>query len=104
MALPAPEFAVKLVPAATWTPGGVDFVPITLSGSDIDLTDPEGVTGGYSCRAVQIGATGGNLKVITLRGVERTIPVAANATVQVGACVIGSSSSGTSATPVGVIL
>ena len=110
MPVSSPEFAIKLVTAATWTPGGVDFLPITVTGADIDLTDPDGVTGGYSCRAVQIGGTAGNLVVMTLRSggldtpASRTIPVAANSTVQVGACVIAGSANGTTCTPVGVYL
>lgn len=105
-----PSAAIKLVPAASWTPGAVDFLPITLSGADVDLTDPDGPTGGYSCRAVKVGGTAGNLVVMTLRSgglgtpVARTIPVAANEVVQCGCCVIAGSANGTTATPIGVYL
>lgn len=99
---------IKLVKSSGWTAVGVDFLPITLSGDPVDLTDPEGPTGGYSARAVQIGATGGNLVCMTLASggsfTSRTVPVAANTTVQLGVCYIFGSGGGTTATPVGVLL
>lgn len=104
MSLTAPAYAIKLVKQAEWNPCGVGYRAITLSGGQIDLTDPEGVTGGYSARAVKIGSTAGNLVCIDLTGTETTIPVAANETVSIGMCVIGGSGAGTSATPIGVIL
>lgn len=110
MPVTPPSAAIKFVRAASWTPGGLDFLPITLSGSDVDLTDPAGPTDGYCARAVKIGATGGNLVVMTVRSgglstpVARTIPVSANTVEQVGACVIASSANGTTCTPVGVYL
>ncbi len=104
MSLPAPGFPIQLVRSATWAAGAVDYVPITLSGDPIDLTDPEGVTGGYSCRAIKVGSTAGNVVFISLRGEERTYPAAAGEVIQCGACVIAGSGDGTSATPVGVLL
>lgn len=110
MPVTPPSAAIKFVRSASWTPGGVDFLPITLSGADVDLTDPDGPTGGYSARAVQIGSTAGNLVVMTVRSgglgtpVARTIPVAANSVVQVGCCVVAGSANGTTCTPVGVFL
>lgn len=94
----------KFHPAAAYCPTGIDYVPITLSGGDIDLTDPAGPTGGYCARAVQIGGTGGNLVVDTLIGTQRTVPVAANQLVELSVSKVYSSADGTSATPVGVYL
>lgn len=100
--------AVQYHPAAAFTPTAVDYVPITLGGANIDLTDPSGVTGGYCARSVQIGGTAGNLVVETVSStgaaVTRTIPVAANAVVPVGVAKIYSAANGTTATPVGVYL
>jgi hypothetical protein len=47
-------------PAAAFTPGGVQTIPLTL-GSDADLTLTAGQTGGYMARAIQNGGTPGNL-------------------------------------------
>ena len=104
MSLPTPAFPIKLVRSAIWTPEGVGYRPITLSGDPIDLTDPEGPTGGYSCRRIKVGSTAGNVVFIGLDGTETTYPAAANEVIDVGACVIGDTEAGTSATPVGVIL
>lgn len=56
----APSGPFKLHPAAGFTPGGVQTIPLTL-GADVDLTAPAGPTGGYIARAILIGGTAGNL-------------------------------------------
>lgn len=96
--------AQKLHPAAAWNPTAIDYVPISLSGADVDLTDPAGVTGGYCARAVKIGGTGGNLVVDTLISTGITIPVAANEIVQCCVTKVYSSGNGTTCTPVGVFI
>ena len=47
-------------PAAAFTPGGVETIPLTL-GADVDLTLTTGQTGGYMARAILVGATAGNI-------------------------------------------
>jgi hypothetical protein len=96
--------AKVFAPGANFNPTAVDYVPITLSGADLDLTSSSGPTGGFCCRAVKIGGTGGNLVVDTLRSTQVTVPVAANEVVQLCCSKIYSSASGTTATPVGVFL
>lgn len=103
MALVGP---IKLHKSAAFLAVGVRYVPITLSGSDIDLTDPvNGPTGGISARAVAIGATGGNLVFCSLDGTDLiTMPVNANTVYSIGVAKIYSAGDGTTCTPVGVIL
>lgn len=92
---------IKLAPSAQFNAVGVGFRAITLA-ADVDLTLAAGQTGGYSARAVAIGGTGGFLSAIGLDGVAFVAPVAANTTFQCGICFI--TFSGTTCTPVGVIL
>lgn len=66
MAAPAGPF--KFHPAAGFTPTGVKAVPLTLSGNDVDLTAPAGVTGGYMGRWLLIGAAGGTLVYYDMAG------------------------------------
>jgi len=107
---------IKLAPGANVNATGIDFIPITVSGADVDLTSPSGPTGGFAARSVQIGVTGGNLVCVTFASAGtgtfggsgsytlRTIPVAANTVVPVGVAYICGSANGTTATPIGVFL
>jgi hypothetical protein len=102
MALVGP---IKLHKAASFTAVGVRYVPITLTGADIDLTDPNGPTGGISARSLAIGGTGGTVVVCCMDGTDNvTVPVSANTTVPLGVAKIYSAADGTTATPVGVYL
>lgn len=93
-------------PFARINPQGVavDTVPLTLSGADIDLTDPEGPTDGYCARGLLVGATAGNLKFDTVTGETRTQPVAANQFLQQAVSKVYSTSNGTSAATVSAVL
>lgn len=100
--------AIKYHPTAMMNPTGVavDIIPLTLSGGDIDLTDPEGPTGGYCGRALLIGSTAGNVKfkpAIT-DPTARTQAVAANQQIDGGVQYVYSTSNGTSAATVSVML
>ena len=88
---------VKLHPAASWCATAVDAIPLDLSSGDVDLTDPAGPTGGYCARAILIGSTAGNLKVDTLVGAARVIPVAANQRVDQTVRNVYSTANGTTA-------
>lgn len=83
---------------------GVDTVPLTLSGSDLDLTDPAGPTGGYCARALLIGSTAGNVKFDTMTGETRTQAVAANQRLEQAVAKVYSSANGTTAATVSAVL
>ncbi len=86
--------------AADFNPVGVFSIPLTLSGSDLDLTDPAGPTGGYCARALLVGSTAGNLKFKDMLGNTCTQAVAANERLDVGAQYVFNVSNGTTAATV----
>lgn len=83
---------------------GVDTIPLTLSGGNLDLTDPAGATGGYCARGLLVGSIAGNLKFDTVTGETRTQAVAANQFLQQAVAKVYSSANGTTAATVSAVL
>ena len=99
----------QIHPAARINPEcvAIDTVPITLSGGsgvDVDLTDPNGPTGGYCARGVVIGDTAGNVKFDTMTGETRTVAVIAGQFLRQYIAKIYSSADGTTAHSVNAVL
>lgn len=99
--------AIKYHPTAMMNPTGVavDIIPLTLT-EDVDLTDPEGPTGGYCARALLIGSTAGNVvfKAARTDAESRTIAVAANQLVEGSVQFVSSTGNGTTAATVSALL
>ncbi len=92
--------AVQFHPAAGFNAVGIFSIPLTLSGADLDLTDPAGPTGGYCARALLVGSTAGNVKFKDMLGNTCLQAVAANEQLTCGAQYVFSSGNGTTAATV----
>lgn len=95
--------AVQLHPAAQFNPCSIGQAVLDLS-EDVDLTDAEGPTDGYCCRAMLVGSTAGNLKYKDMLGNTVIQPVAANQQIDVEAQYVFSTGNGTTAASVTVML
>ncbi len=63
----APSGPFRFHPAATFTPGAVQTIPLTIA-ADVDLTALAGQTGGWCARAILVGSTAGNLVYYDITG------------------------------------
>ena len=93
-------------PPSDVTSPGVDWVPITLSGDNVDLLSTSGPTGGIIARSLYI-TVAGNVVFETLgggAGVSRTVTVPANFYLSAYITKIYSAGNGTTATGVFAIL
>ena len=81
-------------------------IVLDLSGNDIDLTDPDGPTGGYCAAALLIGDTAGAVKFKSaITGAEATTQdVDAFQLLQGGVQYVYSTANGTTADTVTVLL
>ncbi len=91
------------VPSVDVTSPGVDWVPITLSGDNIDLTSASGPTGGIIARSLYV-ETGGVVKFDSLAGQARGPTMGNNSYLLCNVKLIYSSGNGTTASGIWAIL
>lgn len=102
--MPVPA-TVKFAAVPAIQPIGVDVIPISLAGGDVDLTAANGPTGGYAARAILVGGTADNIKVDTAGGGSgRVVAMAANQQLNVAVTKVYQTPGGTPAAPVYAIL
>lgn len=82
---------------------GEDWVPLTLSGADLDLSDPDGPTGGFCARSLYV-TVGGVVKFDTLRGTGRNPTVGDKSYVPAIVKKVYATANGTTATGVWAII